>query len=120
MVTDQPSLFDALRAPMIERPCDGLGPVVQGEADETLILPHPRLAWDRGRIELHRHTDGLWMWSVLLGGEGEGGGYKVGPKWGRFAESRDDALFYAVREARKKIGDKSGYRDHLKWLDGLQ
>lgn len=119
-MVSQPSLFDMLRGPMIVRPCDGLGPVVQGEADETLILPHPRLAWDRARIELHRHTDGLWMWSVSLhGDEGAGGGYKVGPKWGRFAESRDDALFFAVQEATKKIGDKPGFRDHVKWLEGL-
>lgn len=117
----QLSLFDVLRGPMIVRPCDGFGPVVQGEADETMILPHPRLAWDRARIELHQHTDGLWMWSVSLSGDnGCGGGYKVGPKWGRFAASRDDALHYAVQEARDKIGGRPGFADHLKWLDGLQ
>lgn len=121
MVSVQPSLFDLMRGQMIVRPCDGDGPVVQGEADETLILPHPRLAWDRARIELHLHSDGLWMWSVSVAGDGGcGGGYKVGPKWGRFAESRDDALAFAIAEARAKIGGQIGFQDHLKWLSGLQ
>ncbi|MBT0780551.1 hypothetical protein [Paracoccus sp. pheM1] len=91
---DQLSLFDALRQPPVMRPVEPSGTVVQGEIDETLTLPHPRLAWPLARIELHQHVDGLWMWSVSMAG----GGYRVGPKWGKFAQSRDDARSYACDE----------------------
>jgi hypothetical protein len=32
-----------------------------------------------------------------------GGGYRVGAKWGKFAETRDDALFYACEELERRI-----------------
>lgn len=91
---NQLSLFDALHEPAIRRPVDRYGEVVRGNPDETLVLPHPRLAWDLARIELHRHTDGLWMWSASTCGRG----YKVGPKWGQFARSRGDALYHGAQE----------------------
>lgn len=122
----QASLLDLLRSPPVARPVDPDGPVVQGEPDETLTLPHPRMAWPLARIELHRHDDGLWMWSVSSACTSS---YKVGPKWGRFAQTRDDALFHAAQELLSAIGrlsDISGLfisaaqvREIDRWARGL-
>lgn len=99
----QMSLLDMMRAPAIIRPVDGSGHVVQGPVAEVLTLPHPRMAWPLARIELHPHDDGLWMWSA----SSAGGGYRVGVKWGKFAETRDDAAHYAARELLDRC---AGYR----------
>lgn len=93
-MTEQLDMFAILRPPPILRPVEPHGPVVESDPDEVLRLPHPRLAWDLAAIELHRHSDGLWMWSVNHGC----GGYRVGPKWGKFASTRDDALHHAAQE----------------------
>lgn len=91
---EQLDMLALMRPEPIRRPVLADGDVVVGEADETLRLPHPRLAWDMAVIELHHHDSGMWMWGV---GHASGG-YKVGPKWGRFAYTRDDALYFAVDE----------------------
>lgn len=118
----QLSLLDALRSAPIIRPVAPYGSVVQGEATETLRLPHARGGLDRARIGLHQHVDGLWMWSTNWCANGGGSGYKVGPKWGNFARSRDDALHYAVAELEKRIGspESAVTKDILKWSRGLQ
>jgi hypothetical protein len=100
----QLSIFDALRAPPIIRPVDRDGHVLQGKAHHTLALPHPRLAWDLCRIELHPTRQGLWMWSVTFNTGYGGAGYKVGEKWGHFALSAEDALHYALEELRGRLG----------------
>ena len=99
----QMSLLDLMQPAAIRRPVDPDGPVC-GEVDEVLRLPHPRLAWDLARIELARHSDGLWMWGIVHCC----GGYRVGPKWGRFAASRDAALHHARAELLEWHG-KSGH-----------
>ena len=104
----QLSIFDALRRPPIMLPVKPNGDVVAGEVDAVYRLPHPRLAWDHARIELHRHDDGLWMWSTGFHVDQCGGGYRVGPKWGHFAETRDDALFYAASEIIGRLKDLGG------------
>lgn len=108
-MTRQLSMLDLWEAkPVAVRlPVDRDGSVLQGEPDETLILPHPRMAWPLARIELHRHADGRWMWSASTAG----GGYKVGPKWGRFAETRSGALYHAaleIMERADRVRDPSG------------
>lgn len=117
----QLGLFDALRAPPIILPVDPDGLLIQGEVDERLCLRHPRLAWDRAEIEIHRHDDGLWMWSASWHCEMCGSGYRVGPKWGKFAESRDDALFYAISEIREGLSElHSRDADAIRqWLERL-
>ncbi len=90
----QLSMFDLIRQPPMIRAVDADGPVVKGDPAETLILPHQRMAWDLARIELHPH-DGAWMWSAS---SPVCGSYKVGVKWGRFAETREDAAHYAAKE----------------------
>lgn len=123
---DQLDLFALMRNPPVRCPVDPDGPVIQGEPDETLRFRHPRLAWDIARIELHLHSDGLWMWAT----SGGGGSYKVGPKWGRFARTRDDALYYATQELltglRRKLDQPEGYaltaaqiRAAIAWAEAL-
>lgn len=123
----QLSLFDTPPAPALLRAVDPFGTVVRGKADETLTLPHPRLAWHLAEVELHRHEDGLWMWSVNTAS----GGYKVGPKWGKFAQTRDDALHYAKAELIEKTArmlerpdvfsvSPAQMRQVIAWAEGLQ
>ena len=100
----QLSLFDALRSPPIKRHVKPHGDVVQGEPHEVLLLPHPRWAFPRCRIELHPHCDSTWMWSVSIASDdGTGTSYRVGEKWGNFAVTRDDALHYALKELETKL-----------------
>lgn len=117
----QLSLFDAARRPPVVVAVDPHGDVLQGGADRCWVLKHPRLAWDSAKIELHRHSNGLWMWGVCFHVENHGGGYRVGPKWGKFAETIDDALHYAVGELLSKIGDdKSSDAARVRtWAKGL-
>lgn len=85
------------------QPVDPHGDVVQGMADITLRLPHPQLAWDLAVLEIHEHKDGTWMWAV----SGAFGGYKVGPKWGRFAPTSQDATRFAAAELLEKAQGRS-------------
>ena len=115
-----------MRSPPITRPVDPDGHVIQGEPDEVLRLPHPRLAWDIARIQLHRHSDGLWMWAIGHAVVG----FRVGPKWGRFADTRDDALYYAAQELIARmhlelsrtpiiISTPAEMRQAIAWAEGL-
>jgi hypothetical protein len=121
----QLDLFAALHPPPVLEPVDPDGPVVAGAPDITLRLPHPRYAWDLARIQLHEHEDGRWMWSAST----TGGGYKVGPKWGRFAATQADAMRHAAREVIERcarIRDPSSVsitdtqlRQIRAWAEGL-
>lgn len=123
----QASLFDLMASPPLLLPVDADGAVVL-QPDETLCLKHPKLAWDLARIELHLDNSlcyqwsGCWMWSASFCTEcGNGHSYRVGPKWGKFARSRDDALFYAVQELRRGLDGREGNHSRVfAWLDGLQ
>lgn len=98
------NLLDLMRDPMVVRPVDPYGHVVQGPAQE-------KLCWRKGYrsavIELHPADETLWMWSVSFSLTDGGCGYKVGSKWGRFACSRDDALFYAVEELAERLSKRA-------------
>lgn len=117
----QLALFDVLHAPPVIISVNPDGPVLRGDPDETLALPHPRLAWNRAQIELHRHENGLWMWSTCWQCGNAGSGYRVGEKWGKFAQSRDDALFYAKREISSRLKGSLGIEAEkiLLWLETL-
>lgn len=93
-MTAQLDMFALMRPRPVLEPVDGDGPVVQGECHVTLRFPHPKLAWDLAAIQLHQHTDGRWMWGVMHGS----GGYKVGPKWGRFAATQHEAKQFGALE----------------------
>lgn len=125
-MTQQLSMFDFWQPAAIRLPVDPHGGVIQGEPDETLTLPQKRLAWPLARIELHQNHDGRWMWSA----SGPSGGYRVGPKWGRFAETRAGALHHALIELRAACsGDPSPesmgisaaqLRQLMAWLSQLE
>lgn len=93
-MNEQLSLFGQDRPRPTLEAVDPNGSVLQGAADVTLRLPHPKMAWELAEIEVHQHEDGRWMWAV---GQ-SGGGYKVGPKWGRFAPTQLDAIRYGAAE----------------------
>ena len=116
----QLGLFDLLHAPPVIRPVDPDGAVVR-EPDVVLSLPHPRMAWNYADIELHQHDDGLWMWATSYCSDGAGGGYRVGAKWGHFAETRDDALYYAIAELKERLARRpcADASKILTWLEGL-
>lgn len=82
---------------MIER-CDPDGAVWLGDPDETVEMPAQAMKHARAAIQLHQHTDGRWMWATTCHTGSGGYGYKVGVKWGLFAATRDDALFYGAKE----------------------
>ncbi|GAC1042286.1 hypothetical protein [Rhizobium sp. No.120] len=104
----QLSLFDSIRKPPVIASIDPDGRVWQEDPDFTFRLAHPRMVWDRARIEIHRHVDGLWMWSTSSQTNDRGHCYKVGAKWGNFAESREDALFYACEEMERHLSANDG------------
>lgn len=117
----QLGLFDLLHAPPVIVAIKPNGTVVREDPHETLVLPHPRMAWERARIELHRHENSLWMWSTSWQCDDSGRGYRVGEKWGKFAHSRHDALFYAVREITSGLEGHDGpeAKQILSWLASL-
>lgn len=117
------TLLDLMHAPAIRRPVSPDGPVVQGAPDEVLCWQlDPKKHWQKAVIELHRHTDGTWMWSTSCSTSLGGWSYKVGEKWGHFAETRADALHHARRE----LIDRLTMREHgdaikriVTWAEGL-
>lgn len=117
--TLRPGLLDLMHAPPVVRPIDPDGDVVMGDIDET--LEWQRRPWIYARIELHRHDDGLWMWSASWGVGGAGSGYRVGPKWGRFAVNRADALHYAVKELLDRLPrDDPDAKKIRRWAESLR
>ena len=100
-MTEQLSLLNLVEPTAIIRPVDPDGHVVQGEPDETHVWKQS--VCSHCRIEIHQHDDGLWMWSVSVHGETGGTGHKVGAKWGKFGESRRDAVVLAVQELRHHL-----------------
>lgn len=104
----QMSLLDIMEGPSAEairRAVAPDGPVVQGDIDHVFEIPSD-LAYPTARIELHRAEDGLWMWAT----QHRCGGYRVGPKWGKFAVTRFDALFFACRELDETVRGQHGTR----------
>lgn len=103
----QLSLFGSHRPQPRLEPVDPVGPVIQGAPDVTLRLPHPKMAWDLAALQLHEHEDGRWMWATSHAG----GGYKVGPKWGRFAETQAEATRFAAAEILDWCDSKEGHTE---------
>lgn len=98
MLTPQPDLFTPVRGAVV---ADGdvCGP---DYPVETLSAKVPGCRYGRAQIELAQHHDGRWMWGIDYRTTWSGGGYHVGPKWGRFADCRVDA----VREALAELADR--------------
>ena len=117
----QPSLLDLMREPMVKRPVDKDGHVIKCEPHRTLLWRGKR-HWEMARIELHPASDGLWMWSTSVAADHHGYGYRVGEKWGRFARSENDALWYAVEEMLAHIERRDGPTINAvrTWAKGLR
>lgn len=118
----QLSMLDLMRPAPVRLSVEPHGDVVKGPVTRKHVLPHPRMAWDSATIELHKHKDGSWMWGTnyhLDGGEGSG--YRVGPKWGKFAPTEEDALYWACDELRQRLEGKDSKcaRRVLEWINGL-
>lgn len=62
------------------------------------------------------------MWSTGWMCDSAGGSYRVGAKWGKFAETREDALFYAVQEIEQRLAGKQSQDVALvlKWSGSLK
>lgn len=105
---------------------DPNGQVLQGEPQEVLLYPECGKLKISARIELHPHED-KWMWSTsysLPMPTAEGSTYKVGPKWGNFANCRNDALLLAVDELETRLATTSDSTRKsadkiVKWARGL-
>lgn len=53
------------------------------------------------------------MWSASWTADQAGNGYRVGAKWGRFAETKADALFYAASEIEERLSTSHGRETNL-------
>lgn len=114
---NQLSMLDLFRPAPVTRGVDPEGMVVEGHIHTVLRLPHPK-AGDLARIEVHPH-ELQWMWATSFQIGAHGAGYRVGPKWGHFADTMEDAIFWAVRELQKGVTrhHKCKGRDAIiKWL----
>lgn len=113
----QLNMLDMMRPAPVRLPVDPNGPVTPKAQEELMLMV------DGGtRIQLHQHTDGMWMWGTSFQLKNcTGGGYQVGPKWGRFAQTREDALYHAAQELRDRIAHEPAplCRAILAWLDRI-
>lgn len=106
----QLSFLDAIDPPPtpIAGSVDPNGHVIPSqEVQERIILRHPKMAWHSAEIELHQHIDGLWMWSGSACSCDGGFSYGVGPKWGKFARTRRDALWLAADEIENRLNRRN-------------
>ena len=71
------------------------------------------------RIELAQHA-GQWMWGTCFHTPTSGSGYRVGPKWGRFAGSIHDATIKAVEEIRERARGHDGGERVIKLLGQIK
>lgn len=105
-------LLDLMRPVYMRWPVDPDGHVIEGEPLETLVLRDAKSRHLYAAIELHPSDDGRWMWATQFTLRDSGGGYKVGPKWGRFAATRDAALRCGAEEIIERLDERhSGERD---------
>lgn len=117
------SLLDLMRAPPVRRSVERDGPVVK--EPKTLLSHYSRgtkCLWAYGEIQIHPHTDSAFMWATSWGISGHGSGYQVGAKWGKFAETHADALYWAAEELITALQRFPGDSDAVKilaWARGL-
>lgn len=104
----QLSMFSLFRPEPMRRAVDPQGMVISGRVHTVLRLAHPKEPnCDIARVEIHPY-EGRWMWATAFSINGQGGnGYRVGPKWGKFAASFEDSIYWAVQELRESIAKYS-------------
>ena len=115
MIAVQLDMFDLMVRAAEIWPVKPNGSVVKGTPDHILRLRHPKFASDIATIEVHRcRKSGKWMWSTAFHIHHSGSGYKVGPKWGKFASSASDALHWAKAELCQGIHNRASAEENLK------
>ena len=70
---------------------------------QSLRAPVPGCRYGYATIELAQHVDGRWMWGTSYATTWSGGGYRIGPKWGQFADTRAAALREALLELDGRV-----------------
>ncbi|MEM1088183.1 MAG: hypothetical protein AAGH90_10660 [Pseudomonadota bacterium] len=121
-MTDQLSFFDTMRAPAIRKPVERDGRVIRRKIETVLRLAHPKLAWAQARIEVHPSGE-YWMWATGYNTGQGGSGYRVGEKWGKFAHTREDAIYWACNEIRTALAKREetkGTRSIQRWLSEIE
>jgi hypothetical protein len=114
---EQLDLFYTLKAATASRCVDPDGRVcTDDEIAETIRLGDHNTGL---RIEPARHGE-LWMWGTSFSTSTGGSSYRVGPKWGKFAESRGDAVLQACDEIRKRAAGHSGGAKVVQLLNNWQ
>lgn len=91
------------------------------EPDEELVLPHPRMAWDRADIRLQQVEDG-WAMGCAVHCNTGGMAMPCSARFGTYP-SRDSAVDAAISRIRDRIkADKgtSDWREITQWLDGVK
>lgn len=69
-------------------------------------------------IELAEHC-GYWMWSTTIRSGDQYSGYRVGPKWGNFADTRPEAVQRGVDEIREKAASWPDAKKIMALLDSI-
>ncbi|KZN20817.1 MULTISPECIES: hypothetical protein [Pseudomonas] len=80
-------------------------PALPQQSVLTVMRPHRWAHMPMSEVELAEITveayEGRWMWSVwICSRNGASQGYKPFPKWGKFADSRPEAIIKAADEMR--------------------
>ncbi|MFN7178358.1 hypothetical protein [Hyphomonas sp.] len=95
-------LLPGLRLPLVTG-IDGDGPVVAESACEVIGFRDPKRRYLHAEVLIHQQADHQWIWAICYGAEESGGGYLPGPKWGKFAACREDALVFALDELTGRV-----------------
>ena len=105
---------------IIRKPVEPYGHVIQDDTQVEVfefggspLKPSGKAA--QITIQIAQHTDGLWMWSTSGFIRTEYRGYRLGPKWGKFAKSRQDA----IAAARNELAERGPPTDVMNWLEQM-
>ena len=109
-------LFPAPEPVLIKVPCDPGGHVCKdAEILETIHLHDKKVEiW----IELARDEE-RWMFSASFQTNISYSGYRVGKKWGKFTNSRADAIHFAAEEIKARSAGKECEQQIVKLITQL-
>lgn len=69
-------------------------------------------------IQVAEHC-GYWMWSTSIRSGDQYSGYRLGPKWGNFAETRSEAVQRGIDECRAKAASWPDAKKIMALLDSI-
>ncbi len=96
-------LFPAPEPVLIKVPCDPDGHVCK----DAEVLEKIHLRDKKVEIWIELARDGArWMFSASLQTNTSYSGYRVGKKWGKFTNSRADAIHFAAEEIKARSAGK--------------